>query len=190
MPEYEQFEKRHEDSGNYMLFIDTFVRRVVGCTQFDKYCDSLLLSKFVTVSDEGFALLVYENQEKRWQQLFKKLQDGEQNPKITIPGKYTDGGTRPGRAGGTNREHKGWKNEGLHKFNSLCLAIEKERQTDERKKFEARYLNNKREGSSKKKKKKRKKVYEEEMPPPTMIYNEMEKEGIHDDVDSVTEYAV
>ena len=183
MPDYQQFEMRHRDSGNYMVFVDSFVRRVVGCSLFDRYCDSCLLSTFVNVSDEAFALLVYENQEERWKQFYEKLEKGETKPKIDIPGKYTDGGTRKGKDGGTNRNKKGWKGAGLTKFNQLCQAIKRERETDERKDFEVRYLRSK-SGSSKKKKPTNKKFYVEDDEAPEKIYNEMEEEVVGNEYNS------
>ena len=72
MPTFKDFEKRIRDSGNYMFFIDHFVRKVVGCRIYDGSCDNELLNKYVTVSDEAYALVCTRTKKKGGKSYMKK----------------------------------------------------------------------------------------------------------------------
>ena len=50
----------------YHDFISYFVKPVVGKCKFDNNSFKYLLSRYVTVSDEAFALLTFENNYERW----------------------------------------------------------------------------------------------------------------------------
>jgi hypothetical protein len=78
------------------------------------------VSNFVTVSDEAFVLLVIENCEAKWKDMFDKNVTTS-----TMPNKYTDGGTciKSGRS----RTYRGWSNAGLHRFNYLFNLVKKDR---------------------------------------------------------------
>ena len=174
-PTYEDFVARHKNPSNYMYFIDKFVRRVVSCQYFGGFCETEKLSKFVTVSDEAFALLVYENQEKRWEALFpyRNEKDKSKIPKVSC--KYTVGTYKKGVIDGGTRRDKGWTNEGKIRFTSLCEDIEIERQSEQRLDFELRYLQSK-QSKGKTKKPSNKKIYESDLEKPKAVYNELAKD--------------
>ena len=52
-------------------FCDHFIRAVVGHRKFDQDKRNYLLSGFVTVSDEAYALLVCENNLEKWVEMYK-----------------------------------------------------------------------------------------------------------------------
>ena len=119
----------------YTEFIDRFVRAVVGARRFDKIAERQTISNFVYVSDEAFALLIYENQEERWWDMFrtgKKTSDKK--------GKYTDGG-KSSKDIGRSRQGKGWDIGGLRRFNELCRKVQEDRKGTECTKFELDYKN-------------------------------------------------
>ena len=51
---------------NYIIFALNFISVVVGKRQFDNYSWHFNFSNYVSVSDEAFALLIFENNYKRW----------------------------------------------------------------------------------------------------------------------------
>ena len=181
VPKFTQFAKRIEDPSNYMMFIDRFVRRVVKAGRFDPVCTNELLSEYVTVSDEAFALLLYENQEQRWEALFTEMYQNNNKKPPQMPGKYTDGGTRKGRVGRSTTKNGGWHDDGLERFNDICVAISEERKTDAREDFEREYLKNKRDANqAKRNQKSRKKIYDGSDRGPVKVFTEMDFEVLQD----------
>ena len=59
------------NKGNQLKFCDHFLRAVVGHRRFD--CDKKeILSNWITVSDEAFAMLVGENNIDRWIDMYRR----------------------------------------------------------------------------------------------------------------------
>ena len=135
---------------DYVMFVNHFVRVIVGCALYDSLVAKRVMSEFVGVSDEALALLIWENQEERWQDMVAR--GTNKSPK---QGKYTDGG-KSRTESGRSRKGKGWSNKGIRRFKELCMKIEENRKTQERKDFETNLLNEKKEeleaGRSKKRK--------------------------------------
>ena len=57
---------RREYEEEYFIFFLHFVSVVVGKKEFDNYSWKFGISKFVNVSNEAFALLIFENNYERW----------------------------------------------------------------------------------------------------------------------------
>ena len=50
----------------YTKFLVNFISIVVGKKKFENYCWRFPLSQFVTISDETFALLIFDNNYEHW----------------------------------------------------------------------------------------------------------------------------
>ncbi|KAI2507426.1 hypothetical protein MHU86_7039 [Fragilaria crotonensis] len=75
--------------------------------------------KIVTVSDEAFALILYENYIDKWiTRYHNPIADGERGKKIL--GKYT-------RSSVGYSEYGGWSEEGVIRFNQLCQTVVEDR---------------------------------------------------------------
>lgn len=158
---------------NYTLFLDKFVRQIVGARRFDKLAVDVSLSQFVRVSDEAFALLVYENQEHRW-----KMMLAEGVTKIQVRAKYTDGGYAS-KDTGRSRKSRGWDNEGIHQFNALCRMVQLDRQAAHAFDFEQGYMAHRRAiraGRSNREQKKRAKQYASDRVVVESVFHEMDCE--------------
>ena len=96
------------------------------------------LSEMVTVGDEAFVLLALENNWERWIDINNKSKnahtastrgdskaiDSHTMPKCTHINKKRDDNTRGEAARVTWR---GWNNDGMLRFNSLCKAVKRDR---------------------------------------------------------------
>jgi len=123
----------------YKIFLRCFVKQVVGVFEWnDKIRNSSIShDKIFTPSDEAFALLLIENSEKRWLDIFKKNNyqvptprkqsiDGKQKVVISdVKPRYTEGGIKY-----SNQEEsksKGWSKEGIIRFNTLHQKVKDDR---------------------------------------------------------------
>jgi hypothetical protein len=102
--------------------------------------------KVVTVSDEAFAILVYENYIDKWIRKFNCEQRGELGEDTNeiekrIKGRYTAGTTT--RA--ANIMYGGWSDEGLIRFNQLCRLVAIDRQNENATQMEEQVLQRLRE---------------------------------------------
>ena len=169
MPSFADCCQRSTNPTAYMEFLDRFVRRVVGCKKFDRLCDTLELSKFVFVGDEAFALLVYENQEARWNKMYES---GEE--KIEMAAKFTDGGG--GKAlprEGRNRQGMGWDPEGIKEFNRLFESVRRDRESPAGRDLEERYRQHRENLKRQKRRKHSRKSYGANQVEQVMAHNEM-----------------
>jgi hypothetical protein len=73
----------------------------------------------VTVSDEAFALLLYDAYIHKWIKRYHEDRRGEPRSK-RIVGKYT-------QTDGASTEYGGWGEEGIHRFNQLCEMVKEDR---------------------------------------------------------------
>ena len=73
-----------------------------------------MLSKYATVSDEAFAILIFENNFDTWMDM--GITKCTKTSKV--PRKYTNGGNFKGKIA-TSQHNKGWSDAGLHRFNQL-----------------------------------------------------------------------
>ena len=86
----------------------------------------------VTVSDEAFAILLYENYIDKWISRYHAEKRGEK-PKGKMTGKYTS-------TIADSCLYGGWSVEGVARFNELCAIVDKDRKTDYAKKAEDEVL--------------------------------------------------
>ena len=133
MPTYDSFLQLRMEEEQYTLFLDKFVRQVVGARKFDKLSVDMPLPAYAKVSDEAFALLIYENQEERW-----KLMIEHGTTKIDKAAKYTDGG-KSTKETGRSRKARGWDNKGIKRFNELCQMVQTDRGGNHAQGFHERY---------------------------------------------------
>ena len=170
MPTLEEFRQRSKEPEKYCIFIDKFVRAVVGAAKFGGKADKELLSRWCKVGDEALALLLIENQEERWKFSFAHPHER----KCPLPGKFTDGG-KPAKEGGKNRANQGWSKAGLLRFNELFEMVENDRNTDAGMRLEIAYLQHRKRmiEESKKRSGKDKKTYLADGEAPVVARNEM-----------------
>ena len=177
LPELKDYQLRHRSS-SYETFFEKFVRKAVGTSRFDKWASRMLLSNIATVGDEAFCLLVYENQDERWNELAKPENKGK-GKKLQMNAKYTSGGGGKNLPNhGPNRKFMGWSRDGMNRFSQLCKEIEHDRMhSRERKDFEMAFrLKKREEEKTKKQRASKKKVYPGDEEPMPEVYNEMNKE--------------
>ena len=105
MDEFEKL-RRNEDVMVMKHFMDNYVSAVVGKQKFKRAASIALLSSFVTVSDEAFALLTIKNNWEVWPAKFrnkgKDQDDMEPIPRTKYTnrrryGKLRDGWTKDGQ---------------------------------------------------------------------------------------------
>ena len=154
-------ETRRQDKDMYHDFINYFVKPVVGLRKFDGNCFKFLLSRYVTVSDEAFALLTFENNYDCWLDMAKKNNwassdirplystggNGIQTPTKTQSNKQSKD------TYSTNSMYRGWSIQGIRHFNVLYKLVEKERNTEAGFLFEEGFLQEMQEKMNKRNKK-------------------------------------
>jgi hypothetical protein len=94
---------------------------------------SLVLSDFISVSDEALAYIVLENNIEEWKDIAKGIEVRSRASKNRKT-KYTHGGTN------NNGTRKGWSIKGLKRFNQIFQEIKVKRDTTESKGKEKRLL--------------------------------------------------
>ena len=132
MEEFEELRKCPEAFGE---FLEDYVSVVIGKNYFRRKSKHMLLSSFVTISDEAFALLTIKNNEEVWpvQYFNRTLEKGE--TRLEVPKtRYT---TR-GKLSVSARD--GWKHEGMKQFISYYKLVEENRKSVVGLKFEREYL--------------------------------------------------
>ncbi len=77
----------------------------------------------VTVSDEAFALLLYENYVTKWMTKYieERTQTFQKENK-RMNGKFTQSSTG-------NCEYGGWDEDGVRQFNQLCMLVQNDRRS-------------------------------------------------------------
>jgi len=81
----------------------------------------------VTVSDEAFAILLYENYMDNWITCYHMERQGEK-PGGKAKGTYTSSVT-------DHCLYGGWSAEGVTRFNALCAIVDKDRKSADAKKL-------------------------------------------------------
>ncbi len=115
--------KNEEDRDMYYMFIDTCVVNMISKATWKSYHNCTNLSKYITVSDEAFAMLILENIAATLMES-EGVNSGE--GVIGIPA-VMKGRKRTTRytKGGRNEEGqmRGWRNTGVKRFNELCENV-------------------------------------------------------------------
>jgi hypothetical protein len=123
------------EKANWDPFSDHFLRACVGHRRFDTDKRQSLLSKWVTISDEAFALLVIENNIDRWIDMYMRA---DRKNSAVLP-KYTNGGKSQVRNGSSQR-CKGWSIEGTKRYGDLYHYVKTKRSGISWQEFEKQYL--------------------------------------------------
>ena len=157
--------QRHNLGKIYYKFALNFISVVVRKKKFENYCIRFPFSQYVTVSDEAFALLIFENNYDRW----TSMAINDQWTSSSIKPAYTSGGnvnqtTKPTIASNSKKYKKntieksvastavvnnevpttskfqGWSIVGIRRFNELYDLIATERNLESGKEFETDFL--------------------------------------------------
>ena len=105
----------------YGRYCKTFLKCVVGDNKWRSNYLTRPLKAFVSKSDEAFVLVVLENSWHRWMKQYSS-----NNPKdTTFDAQYTNSGVSS-RDGKTKR-YCGWSEEGVTRFNTLCVQVMEDR---------------------------------------------------------------
>ena len=155
--EFEDLLKGREDRETYAWFIENFGSLVVGQDKF-KRSGIDAASKWMTVSSEACALLVYLNFFDRATDTAEKLSDDNnalRQGKLTVEGAKPAKHTAKGK-GGSAKRNQGWNKDGIKKHNELFKFVTENRK--EHPEFEEWFKNRRRqsEGTNKAAEKKRK----------------------------------
>jgi hypothetical protein len=136
---------KYDDLSNYRgardlelleIWCTYFFPAVVGTHYFKKNATQARLSKFVTVSDEAFALTVIENFYDRWTVEATHKAKGEAcNPDSLPVAKWTDANGAVGK----NGNKCGWSNDGIRQYNVHNTNVELQRSMDDSVKLENSY---------------------------------------------------
>jgi hypothetical protein len=127
---------------SFEIFFKNFVPAIVAKNKFKTRLFAPMRNDIhmCTVSDEACTLLLLENNYDRWIDVYKNklagtttmdtgLTEGIRKRKrkweSDVTPKYTEGGI----AYSTNRKmtHKGWKEEGILRYNALCFMVKSDR---------------------------------------------------------------
>ena len=115
---------RDDKDGLYTTFMTLFIPCVIGVLPYKNQVGVKFITSFVTVCDEAFALLILENCEDKWMEMFQNnvTKSGTAN-------KYTDGGNS--KKNGRSRSFSGWSNAGLNRFNVLFDMVRADRNIED-----------------------------------------------------------
>lgn len=140
----------------YSTFCNQVLSQVVGRNKWKMRGSSASISEIATVSDEAFAILLFENNYTLWNIGSVAIEDDPANVVTDVKptAKYTLNGA------GT-KKYKGWTDEGLLRFNKLAMLVHADRIRDKGK-FEAEQKQMKKDAEDGKKGKKRKRQLDTE----------------------------
>jgi hypothetical protein len=145
-----------EDLEAFLWFFGTFLDCVSGARAWGgqrKYVEEVSKAeikgvggkiKLVTVSDEAFGLLLYENYVDKWIQKFQNEKRSLQPSAISMAEKRKSSGTKirgkytKGSVG--HCEFGGWSERGLRRFNELCEIADADRRDPKAQNMEAYLL--------------------------------------------------
>jgi hypothetical protein len=131
--------REHE---SFEIFFKNFVPAIVAKNKFKLrlFAPNSDDQNMCTVSDEACTLLLLENNFDRWIDVHKNKTEGSTrlDPAITnkdekrkrkwesdVSPKYTEGGICYSDA--RKLTHRGWKDEGILRFNTLCVMVKQDR---------------------------------------------------------------
>ena len=134
---YDLLQGRQNDK-LYASFYTLVVSRVTGSYLWNNALNLNGFNELCTISDEAFALLLAENYYERWLDMFLK---NESNPYVLsfdkkkkqrllssdVAPKYTVGGCHYSNESVKPKGRKGWKNEGITRFNEIYEIVKNDR---------------------------------------------------------------
>ena len=132
MPEITDIAALRSAEGTYGWFATQFLPAVVGSRCWNANYRKKTLSLFVSISDEAFALVSFENNYERWSDMFQ-----QKNTKSSrVAALWTNSGAS--LKDGQSKRFRGWAIAGIEKYNSYYDAIKKDR--DQNPDFEVNLL--------------------------------------------------
>jgi hypothetical protein len=139
---------RHTEFLMYVDFVEYYVSAVIGLRHFEKHKCNKQYRKYVTVSDEAFAILTLENNWDRWMAM--AIADlWKTSP---VPTKWTvtkdkstiaaprEGDAATQKCEAEARRFRGWSAKGILRYNQLFDQIKKERTTPRAERFEDKLM--------------------------------------------------
>ena len=138
----DEFCRGRADLGSFEIYFKNFVPAIVAKNKFKLrlFAPTSDDQQMCTVSDEACTLLLLENNYDRWVDVHKNKTDGSTrlDPAIAnrevkrkrkwesdVSPKYTEGGICYSDA--RKLTHRGWKEEGIRRFNTLCVMVKEDR---------------------------------------------------------------
>jgi hypothetical protein len=123
MPKPVEVREGRENVRVYLWFCEFFLEPVIGTAKWRSNRYKLPIRKFVTPSDEAFAIVVYENNYRKWYECYRTKTKPESRTEKAL---WTSSGER-NKNGHTNKKYCGWAREGLEHFNECYKKVEKDR---------------------------------------------------------------
>jgi superfamily I DNA/RNA helicase len=159
MPKLEEVLKMGQgETDAYTVFCDNILSQVVGRNVWKRDSPKTDVSELATVSDEAFAILLLENSYDLWSQMARQKEAEKAKKEFTEQAKiakYTLNGAGI-------KKNKGWRKEGLERFNQIVKDVLKDRETGGREGFEEEYREGKKQMEEEKNGKKKKKKSSEQ----------------------------
>ena len=155
---------RRQTNECYFDFANFFISPIAGKQKFETRCWRFAFSTYVTISDEAFALLLFENNYDRWLDCAQRKDwtHSKIMPKYTTGGNVTQTPkntkvtvTKKGKASKKDQSsnddtrlnnnastamYQGWSAEGITRFNVLYQEILEERNTTLGSEFDEKFL--------------------------------------------------
>jgi hypothetical protein len=125
IPHPENVNEGRDNKKVYMWFCQCFLEPIVGTVKWRANQAKHPLRKFVTPSDEAFAMVAYENNYSKWLNMVINVHESDRKEK----GKWTNGGASV--ANGKNKRFCGWSREGLEQMNKNYIKILKDRKDNQ-----------------------------------------------------------
>jgi hypothetical protein len=133
---------RGREEVSFGCFLKRFVPAIVAKNKFKYrlYSPREQAIPMCTVSDEAFTLLLLENNYDRWTDIYKNrleeptvvetddnatMEKRKRKWESDVSPKYTDGGII--YTDKRKMTHRGWNEEGICRFNALCMLVQKDR---------------------------------------------------------------
>jgi hypothetical protein len=108
---------RGPDSEAFKFFCNHLLQNVIGKVEWRTNKAASKIIHMATPSDEAFALLLLENSEERWRDMYVK-----RNMKSSeVLAKYTNAGDKSKKR--HSCKFQGWSNDGLKRFNQLLDIV-------------------------------------------------------------------
>jgi hypothetical protein len=128
-------EGMRNDNANYAVFADYMVRAVHGKYGYAQKAGSksTTFSEFIPISQEAFALLLYENGYKNWIWMHDNNASSSEDTEVSNEGPkpgYLCTGVAGGDGEVFTRRNNGWSQAGMQAFNSLYAKVKESRAND------------------------------------------------------------
>ena len=136
MPSMKEILKLSKNGDIYNWVCCKFLKCVIGADNWKMNCFRKPLSDFVTNSDEGFMLLILENNYDRWMEEARRVaerkgreeeeEDGEEQDSLP-EALYTNSGNSKVEGKGSSRRFQGWSRKGYVRFNRMHELVRYDR---------------------------------------------------------------